>query len=404
MGYSFTFKFLEKDIDFNPDIGNTYFDFNKFLINEFFNSTDSEMRNILREYERVYGISSYNYLIKTYYQNWKNGERRISNVQFERIVGIMPNLLSKEAKEKLFTIRKQIKYNRGKRQFLATIKNVVERFERLQNRRFNRTKYISETFELTEIFKNEYDEIKSYSYENINSYTNRTDHLSDDELIEAIEISKYILEIKLQNLFDQIERDFKIFLPFITKFKIGTFESSFNIRGFNIVINIARLDRSEVHMPNFKVPEIESNSHFKMYSDKYLAYELVGINRKSKEQIVNSFLNRNDLQLFLNHYNELSNYDSEVSFDSTFLGESGELKIKARLVPPKILKTSLLYSIMKLTIYIVITIFLIALVIKNEAYALLIIGGFFVGIFPFTVISEEIKEIRTLTKEIKTHG
>jgi len=59
---------------------------------------------------------------------------------------------------------------------------------------------------------------------------------------------------------------------------------------------------------------------------------------------------------------------------------------------------------MKLTIYIVITIFLIALVIKNEAYALLIIGGFFVGIFPFTVISEEIKEIRTLTKEIKTHG
>ena len=208
MGYSFTFKFLEKDIDFNPDIGNTYFDFNKFLINEFFNSTDSEMRNILREYERVYGISSYNYLIKTYYQNWKNGERRISNVQFERIVGIMPNLLSKEAKEKLFTIRKQIKYNRGKRQFLATIKNVVERFERLQNRRFNRTKYISETFELTEIFKNEYDEIKSYSYENINSYTNRTDHLSDDELIEAIEISKYILEIKLQNLFDQIERDF----------------------------------------------------------------------------------------------------------------------------------------------------------------------------------------------------
>ena len=157
-------------------------------------------------------------------------------------------------------------------------------------------------------------------------------------------------------------------------------------------------------MPNFKVPEIESNSHFKMYSDKYLAYELVGINRKSKEQIVNSFLNRNDLQLFLNHYNELSNYDSEVSFDSTFLGESGELKIKARLVPPKILKTSLLYSIMKLTIYIVITIFLIALVIKNEAYALLIIGGFFVGIFPFTVISEEIKEIRTLTKEIKTHG
>lgn len=404
MGYSFTFKFSEKDIDFNPDIGNTYFDFNKFLINEFFKSNDSEMSNILREYQKVYGISSYNYLIKTYYQKWRNGNRTISNVQFERIVRIMPKLLNEEAKEKLSKIRRQIKYNHGKRQFLSTIKNAVGRFERNQFGRFKETKIISKTSELTDIFKNEYDEIKSYSYENIKTFSSSNNYLSDEELIEAIEISKYILEVKLQSLYDQIERDFQIFLPFIKNLKIGTFESSFKIEAFNIVVNLALVDNSQVRIPKFKIPEIESNNHFKKYSDKYLAYELVSINRTTKKQIANSFLNTNDLQVFLNHYNVLTNYDSEVSFDSNFLGESGELKIKARLVPPKMLKTSLLYSFIKLTVYITVTISLIALAVRNEAYILLLFGVFFVGIFAFTLIGEEIKEIRTLTKELKTYG
>ena len=66
--------------------------------------------------------------------------------------------------------------------------------------------------------------------------------LKEDELIEAIEISKYILEVKLQTQYDQIEGDFQIFLPFIQGLKIGTFESSFTIKAFEIVINLTKLD------------------------------------------------------------------------------------------------------------------------------------------------------------------
>lgn len=386
--YKPNFYYSEKELDFT----NENLDYNQFLLQEFFNADVETRRKISNYYIDKFGDRSFAYL-KRKYSEWANGNYHLTDLMSGRIISMMPRFLNSEAKHKL-----------GIHQFMSTIKKTVKAFEREQNHRCNRTKFISRTSELLEIFEKEYSEIQSYSYDSLNIYGHRTDMLKDDELIEAIEISKYILEVKLQNLYDQIERDFKIFLPFIQNLKIGTFESSFKINAFDILINLANLDSNEIKVPKFKIPEIETNNDFKKYSDKYLAYELVGINRKSKEKIANSFLNNNDLELFLNHYNKLSNYDSEVSFDSTFLGESGELKIKARLVPPKILKTSLLYAFIKLTIYVVITISLIALAIKNEAYTLLLIGGFFVGIFAFTMISEEIKEIRTLTKELKTYG
>ena len=386
--YRPNFYYTEKEIDFT----NETLDYNQFLLQEFFNADIETRRKISNYYIDKFGDRSFAYL-KRKYSEWANGNYHLTDLMSGRIISMMPRFLNSEAKHKL-----------GTHQFMSTIKKTVKAFEREQNHRYNRTKYISRTSELLEIFEKEYSEIQSYSYDSLNIHGHRTDMLKDDELLEAIEISKYILEVKLQNLCDQIERDFQIFLPFIQNLKIGTFESSFKINPFDIEINLAKLDSNEIKVPNFKIPEIETNSDFKKYSDKYLAYELVGINRKSKELIANSFLNTNDLQLFLDHYNKLLNYDSEVSFDSTFIGESGELKIKARLVPPKILKTSLLYAFIKLTIYIVVTISLIALAIRNEAYTLLLFGGIFVGIFAFTMISEVIKEIRTLRKELRTYG
>jgi hypothetical protein len=386
--YRTNFYYSEKELDFT----NENLDYNQFLLQEFFNANIETKNKISKYYIEKFGDRSFAYLRRTYLE-WANGNYHLTDLMSGRILSMMPRFLNSEAKHKL-----------GIHQFMSTIKKAVKTFERKQNQRYNRTQYVSRKSELVEIFEKEYSEIQSYSYDNLNIYGHRIDMLKDDELLEAIEISKYILEVKLQNLYDQIERDFQTFLPFIQNLKIGTFESLFKINAFDIEINIAKLDSNEIKVPKFKIPEIETNTDFKKYSDKYLAYEFVGINRKSKEQIARSFLNNNDLQLFLNHYIELSNYDSEVSFDSTFLGESGELKIKARLVPPKILKTSLLYAFMKLSIYIVITISLIALAIRNEANTLLLIGGFFVGIFAFTMISEEIKKIRTLTKELKTYG
>ena len=382
------FYYSEKELDFTIE----HLDYNQILLQEFFNADIETKRKISNYYIDKFGNRSFAYL-KRKYSEWANGNYHLTDLMSSRILSMMPRFLSSETKHKL-----------GTHQFMSTIKKAVKTFERKQSNRYNLRRFISLTSELLEIFEKEYSEIKSYSYESLNIYHLRTDMLKDDELNEAIEISKYILEVKLQNLFNQIERDFQIFLPFIKKLKIGTFVSSFEIKLFDIVINLAELDSNEIKVPNFKIPEIDSNSEFKNYADKYLAYELISINRKSKEQIENSFLNTNDLQLFLNQYNELSNYDSEVSFNCNFLGESGELKIKARFVPPKILKTSLLTSFIKLTIYIVITISLIALAIRNEAYKLLLFGSLFVGIFAFRTIGKEYEKTRILIKKLKIYG
>ena len=387
--YKPNFYYSEKELDFT----NEYLDYNQFLLQEFFKADLKTKRKISNYYINKFGDRSFAYL-KRKYSEWANGDYHLTDLMRGRIITMMPNFLNSEAKYKL-----------GIHQFMSTIKKAVKAFEGEQNYRYKQTKNISRISEFLKIFNKEYYEIQSYSYDTLNIYGHRKDMLKDEELLEAIEISKYILKVKLQNLFDQIERDFQTFVPFIQSLKIGTFESSFKINAFNIEINLAKLDSNNIKVPKFKIPEIETNSDFKKYSDKYLAYELVGINRKSKELIASSFLNNNDLQLFLNHYIELSDYDSEVTIDSNFLGESGTLKIYARLVPPKILKTSLLYAFIKLKIYIVFTISLFILAISFEVKSLLLLSfGSVVVINAFTMISEEIKEIRTLTKELKTYG
>jgi len=386
--YRPNFYYSEKELDFT----NENLDYNQFLLQEFFNADLETRKKISNYYIDKFGERSFAYL-KRKYSEWANGNYHLTDLMSGRILSLMPQFLNSEAKHKL-----------GIHQFMSTIKKAVKSFQKTQKQRYSRTKYISSTSDLLEIFEKEYNEIQSFSSESLNIYGHRTDMLTDNELLEAMEISKYILEVKLQYLYDQLESDFQIFLPFIQKLKIGTFESSFKINDFDIVVNLEKLDSTEIKIPKFKILEIEGNSDFKKYSDKYLAYELVDINRKTKEKIADSFLNKNDLTLFLNHYNELSNSDSEVSFDSKFIGESGELKVKARLVPPKMLKTSMLYSVIKLTIYIVITVSLVALAIRNEAYTLLLFGGLFLGIFAFTLINEEIKKIVTLNKELKTYG
>ena len=242
--YKPNFYYSEKEIDFT----NENLDYNQFLLQEFFNADVETRRKISNYYINKFGDRSFAYL-KRKYSEWANGNYHLTDLMSGRITSMMPLFLNSEAKHKL-----------GIHQFMSTIKKSVKAFERQQNHRYNRTKYISLTSELLEIFEKEYSEIQSYSYDSLNIYGHRTDMLKDDELIEAIEISKYILEVKLQNLYDQIERDFQIFPPFIQGLKIGTFESSFTIKAFDIVINLTKLDSNEIKVPNFKIPEIESNS------------------------------------------------------------------------------------------------------------------------------------------------
>ena len=90
--------------------------------------------------------------------------------------------------------------------------------------------------------------------------------------------------------------------------------------------------------------------------------------------------------------------------NSTFQGEGGILSLKAQMKPLKLLKTSIIISTLKLAIYFIVIITLVSLAINHKLFTLLIFGGFFVGIFALSLVSEEIKQLKSLTKEFKTYG
>ncbi len=383
MGYSYKFKDL--DFDFSDSKYLSHWD---FMLSEFFNATKEVKKKFLDAYFNEYGVGPYNYMLRTYWYSWEYGNRTVSDTQSWRIYKIMETLLDDNGKHRL-----------GMNEFMMSIKSTVKSFLDTQNKAFSKIQKLNKIQDVTQIFKNELNKIQSLNLVDIKPRI-----LTEEEKIEALEISKYILEIKLQKSFDQVERDFNVFLPYMFKFKRGIFSATYSISMFNINVDITNTNIIDVEIPKFKIKEIEANSKFKEYSDKYLAYELVSIHKEAKKSVSISFLNANDIEMFFEHYMELSNGESEVSMNSTFQGEGGILSLKAQMKPLNLLKTSIIISSIKLAIYFIVIITLVSLAITHKHFTLLIFGGFFVGIFALSLVSEEIKQLKSLTKEFKAYG
>jgi hypothetical protein len=383
MGYSYNFKDLK--FDFSDGKYLSHWD---FMLSEFFKASKEIKEEFRKAYINEYGVGPYNHMMRNYWYSWEYGDRVVSDTQSYRIYYLMQNLLDDSAKHRL-----------GMNEFMMSIKSTVKGFMDTQKKTYSKLQNLNNTQDLIQVFVKELERIKLLILFDIKARI-----LSEEEKKEALEISKYILEIKLQKTFDQIERDFTIFLPFMFKFKRGIFSANYSITNFNLKLDITNTGIEDVEIPKFKIKEIEANSRFKEYSDKYLAYELVSIHQEANKAVSNSFLNVNDMELFFAHYEELSNGESLVNMNSTFQGEGGILSLKAQLKPLKLLKTSIVISSIKLAIYFIVAITLISLAINHNLFALLIFGGFFVGIFALSLISEEITLLKSLTKEYKTYG
>jgi hypothetical protein len=381
--YQPKFFFSEKQIDFTSE----HLDYSQFLLQEFFTADLETRKKISKYYNEVYGSLSFAYL-KRKYSDWANGDYHLTDMMKERIISIMPKFLNEKSKHKL-----------GIHEFMASIKNTIKSFESSQKRTFRNTTNLKLPEEVVAIFEKEYERIQALTIQKF-----RYNVLTEDEKIEALEISKYILEIKLQNIFNQIERDFKIFLPYMLNFKRGVFSSSYRVSLFNLNLDITKASIENLEIPEFKIIEVESNSRFREYSDKYLAYELVSIHKEVNRAVSNSYLNANDISLFFTHYEELSNGENEVSISCTFQGEGGVLSLKVQIKPLKLLKRSAMISLIKLSIYLILISALFSLALNYKLINLLIFGTFFIGIFGLNLISEEIKQIKSLTKQIKTYG
>jgi hypothetical protein len=377
--YQSKFFYSEKEIDFTTE----YLNYSQFLLQEFFTADLETRQKISNFYVQEFGSISFSYL-KRKYSEWANGNYHLTELMQSRIISIMPQFLNDVAKHKL-----------GIHEFMASIKNTIKLFQVNQKTAYKNIVNLKKPQEVVLIFEKEYEKIQSLTIPNL-----RFNVLTKDEKEEALEISKYILEVKLQKAFDQIERDFNIFLPYMLKFNLGIFSASYFITALNLRVDITKTGIDEIEIPKFIIKGTEANNRFKEYSDKYLAYELFSIHKEANKAVSNSFLNSNDIQLFIDHYEELLKGESEVTMNSSFQGEGGILSLNVKMKPLKLLKKFIISSSLKLAIYIIISFTVISLAINYELTILLIFGGF----FGFSFIIDELTLLNSLIKDLKTYG
>ena len=67
-------------------------------------------------------------------------------------------------------------------------------------------------------------------------------------------------------------------------------------------------------------------------------------------------------------------------------------------------KRQIIFSSIKLAIYFIVIITLVSLAVYHKQFSLLIFGGLFVGFFTLNLVEEEVKQLKSLTKEIKAYG
>jgi hypothetical protein len=381
--YKSKFYFSEKEIDFTED----YLDYKQFLLQEFFTADMETKIKLTTCYQNEYGIRSLGYLNRKY-SEWANGNYHLTDLMKERILSLMPKFLNDKAKHKL-----------GTHEFIASIKNTVKLFQSSQKKFSGNKINLKRPQDISSIFEKEYDKIQELKIKNF-----KFNILTESEKEEALKISRYILEIKLRKTFDQVERDLNIFLPFMSKFKRGIYSAIYSIRSSGIKLDITNAKFENLKISKFKVDELEVNNRFKQYSDKYLAYELLSMQKNDTRVVCDSFLNSDDLAIFFEHYAKLSGIGSIVDMNSTFYGEGGTLSISVQIKPLRLLMASIIISLTKLIFYILIIIILVSLAISHQLIFLLVLGGFFLGFVAFFIIAEELNKLKILIKELTTYG
>ena len=372
---SSNFFYSEKDIDFTSE----NLDYTQFLLQEFFNSDIDTKKKISEFYTKEYGARSYAYLSGKYLE-WANGDYHLTKMMKNRIISIMPKFLTLDATHKL-----------GIQEFVSTIKLAIKSFQSNQNYDFRNTLEHSNFKELVSFFENQYKKIQDLNIQNI-----KYKILTNEEKDIALEISKYILELKLQEAFNQISRDFNIFLPLIFNYNSGVFSATYTIKTFNIKYKISNKEVTDLDAPLFKLRETNTNTRFKEFSDKYLAYELLSIHKEKNMANSNSFISINDIEMFFSNYDKFLNGDGEVNMNSTFQGEGGVLFLEVNIKSLNLLRNSIIASSLKLTIYIIIIIFTLN-AIKNKQ---IMFPVFVYVILGWIVISKLINETILLFNSI----
>ncbi len=375
------FYYSEKNIDFTLE----YLDYNHFLLQQFFKANQDNLEYFFEDYKDIYGGRALGYL-KSKYSEWSNGNFHLTEVMKKRILDLMPYFLSDEALSKLKL-----------HEFMVAMKRIVKTNEIINKKKSpNNLGSIEDVYDLF---------IKSLR--NINNLTLNVDdykYLDQQDIKKTISISTYILKNKLLTSYLEINRDFSTFLPFTKFLDPQNYNCSYVSKYFDFEINLKKFEWLSEFLPPLSINlDVDGDNQFKMYSDKYLAYELVDLNKNSLQNIVDSFLNVAELDSCFSKFKSLSKSGNEIKISSSFKGQGGILNLALFHTPLKKLINTLLYLIIQIMIILICVMYLVIYLIP-EYYQLLILLSLFGFFALLELINEKIISLILIFKKIKNYG
>ena len=266
--------YTEKDIDFTSN----YLDYRQFILQEFFNSDDDTWNKIACYYRREHGDRAFGYLRRKFHE-WKEGDYHLTDLMQSRIMDVMPKYLTVKAKEKL-----------GLHEFLSTIKNIVQRNDL-------KGTYRKDTINTFDAFV----EAIKLELENINKIEIpylRYNMIGKREKKEVLNISKYILKVKLQSIYKHITKDIETVSPYFKTNTLDRFNISYTASFGKHELKLENKELGRTTFPKFELNEIKSNNQYDLYAEKYLAYELKEIHHKRNKGVVEGYLTTTDMDIF----------------------------------------------------------------------------------------------------------
>ena len=384
------------------------FNYNQFILQEFFNSNNETWLKLARYYRVTYGNRSLSYLERKFYE-WKNGDYHLTELMRERILGVMPLFLTEDAQNKL-RIREELirlreeqrKYERGLNEFLSTIKQVV-RTNKLQRSRYEKPIKIN-SFELfIQAIKDELEKINKLDINELRLY-----HNTDEERKEILSISKYILKINLQSVYNHLKNDIELVSPYFKKNSFDRFKISYTALFGIYDIDFVNKELNQVSFPSFKLSSVVSNNKYDEFTEKYLANELKDIFHKRNENAVDGFLTTTDMDIFLSKYLELkSNQDCEVKMKGEFNGEIGILKMSVEYIPPKFLQLEINKKRYAIGFKVLLTTLALIWIGESDNWEILIALWFFTipgGLALYSSIKEDFDTIKELQNKKKFYA
>lgn len=378
--------YSKREIDFSTENIN----YEQFLLQEFFNSDAETWAKICRYYRSIHGNRSLSYLARKF-NEWKNGDYHLTDLMESRILETMPKFLTTEAKEKL-----------SLNDFLSLIKRSIKHFERKQVERTYNFSDLTEIEPIIEMFRKEVKEINTFNIQKA-----RFGLLSTDEKDEAREIVKYILNIKLQTIYNQLKNDLNVILPFIGRVTRGKVSIDYRLRGLRASCNFRNVKLISVQFAKFEIREMYSTSRFDTFANRYLAYEMLEIHKKSMMTKSDGLINELDLDTFFNEYEKFTFGENEVKMNSIFRGEAGDLAINATIVPIKLLRIAIYKSTYRILIIVLVVGGIVGWLAKDNNLVVLYAFWFITipaVIIAISLLKEEINNIIRHKNEIKNYG